>query len=166
MDYSDLIATFAFVISISSFVLVMWDRRPRLKVGINVEHHYSYDEEIGMEVPEDRRLWINIANHSQKRIWVRNVSVQWTRYLWLSRGWKNLDLPDLQRWEHDSSEPTYRFWIEPWADVVLSSDPDELEYELTIGRPPGRIRYSIIAKDGLGKTYRSNKVKLNIKRKA
>ena len=80
-----------------------------------------------------------------------------------------IDLDDIQRYEGDKSEPTTRFWIEPWGNVVLSADGVGVEQELykyffkkymfnqLLRRS---LTYRIVVCNAQQKNYYSKKIKL------
>ena len=51
----------AFLLSIANFVIILWDRRSHLTVGIESVQVYGYDDELGY-MPQGYRIWIDIVN--------------------------------------------------------------------------------------------------------
>jgi hypothetical protein len=164
--YPHVISTLALILGIVDLILIVWDRMPRLTVTAEAKYDTEWDEQIRMEVPLARLLWIDIVNHSSRRIWVSSVSAEWSRRRFLPSRRYAVDCPDLQRWEQNFSAPTSRFWIEPWGNVILTSDADELEDEIKDHKAPGTLWYRIAVRDGLGKWYRSEAHKLKVPKKS
>jgi hypothetical protein len=162
MEYSDLLSTIALCLSISSFVLVLWDRRPRLKVGIEKEFHVAYEETLETEVPLGNRLWIYLANHAQRKMFISHMILEWSHYRWLPISVKISELDDLQPGE-EGRDRVQRFWIEPWADAIFSVDIDEIEFSIKKICKRRRVWYSLVVYDGLGRKYRSKKIRFKVK---
>lgn len=157
---SDRISLLALGVAVVDLLIILWDRRPRIRVGAEIELHE--DDADDYPSPPVRRLWIDIANHSARRVFISGVSVEWSHYRWLPFGRRTEQLPDLQHWEGEAKVATRRFSIEPWADAVLSADPDDLEYSLTHPKQRGPIWYRILVSDGLGGRYRSRRFRLSV----
>ena len=154
---SDIIAFLALILAGVDLFLIVWDRRPRLRVTWEKLYHDEWDEELKQPILIAIRMWISIVNVSPRRIWVSSVSAEWRRHRWLPCRRFRVDLPDLQRWENDHEVPTSRFWIEPWGSAVLSTDAEELEFDIKDHKEPGTLWYCIVVCDALGKWYRSKK---------
>jgi len=165
ISYSDIISCLALFLAAVDLFLIIWDRRPRLRVSSEEEFYEQWNEDELVSVSS--RLWIDIANLSPRRIWVSSISAEWRRHRcwWLPSRWYKVLLPDLQRWENEEKAPTSHFWIEPWGSAVLSTDPDELKIDIANHKPAGTIWYCIAVRDALGKWYRGKKTRLEVRRK-
>lgn len=151
----------AILISASSLFIILWDRFPRahITIGKAVE---TEDTEYGI-AKIGERLWVTISNRSAKRIFITDIYVEWSKYIILPTKVHKVILKDLERWESDDKpEATRRFWVEPWGDVVLSADAEELEYgfKKQIISSRSKISYRVVVCDGLRKQYKSNRIKL------
>ena len=150
----------AVAISAITLALRFWDHRARLRVRIEDETIFSYDEEFG-EYPEGRALWIDVINPTSRRIKVASVWLRWSKWRWLPFGRRQRLFPELQRVKEEWIQET-RFWVEPWGDKVLGADADELEYWLRPRSTSGEVWVRVVVRDVLGKGFRSNQVKLNV----
>ena len=155
LTYADIVASIALLLAIVNLALILWDRRPRLRISAEQHFHDEWEEDLHEPVLVAKRLWIDITNVSPRRIWVSQVSAEWRRRRWLPSRRYKLQPSDLQRWENQTKEPVSRFWIEPWGSALLSADLEELEFEVRHAKPPGTLWYCIAARDALGRWYRS-----------
>jgi hypothetical protein len=152
----------ALFISIINLFLLLRDRFPRAYVAIETEV-VEEDTEYGPS-KIDERLWITISNQSAKRIFITGISAEWSKHKFFPYRYRKINLEDLQRWEsNDKLDPTTRFWIEPWGNVVLSADADDFKYKFykQLYSSGKKISYRVVVYDGLQKSYKSNRIILN-----
>jgi len=155
------IAYLALIISVINSYLVLRDRFPRAHVTIGKEID-AVDTEYGPSKIGER-IWITISNRSAKRIFVTDIYAEWAKYIFFPFRSHKINLEELQRWESsDKPDPTTRFWIDPWGDVVLSADAEEFEHEFKrqLRSSKYKIGYRVIVRDGLQKKYQSNRINL------
>lgn len=155
------VAYLALLISIFNLFLILRDRFPRAYVAIETEV-VTEDTEYGPN-KLDERLWITISNRSAKRIFITKIYAEWSKYSFYPFRNNTIELEDLQRQEStDKPDPTTRFWIEPWGNVVLSADADDFQYRFKkqLVSSKQKIGYRVIVQDGLQKKYKSNRIKL------
>ena len=158
---SVVIAGLAFLLSIANFVIILWDRRSHLTVGIENVQVYGYDDELGY-MPEGYRIWIDIVNRSSRRVMVSHFVLEWKRSRF-SRGWAQVsDLPDLQPGDKNAPDLT-RFWIEPWGDAVFSLDADELASTLKKWSDTKAILIRVAVSDALKRVFTSNRLTFHIR---
>jgi hypothetical protein len=172
MSITEIIALIALGISILDFILLAWDRWPHVKVGITTEDIIEEVPDAAGSVKTGKRLWIELSNHSTKRIWINSLNIEWSWYPGVPLRVHKIDLSDLQRFENNIAMPTTRFWIDVWGDTILSADADDIEWDLNhklysqskLFNYTRNINYRVVVGDGLGKSYRSNKIRLNMPR--
>jgi hypothetical protein len=164
------VAYLALFVSIISLTFNIVDRFARIKVSADIENVVDYAED-GMEYPAGRRIWITITNHSSRRVFINTISGVWSWYPLLQVASTKINFDDIQRYENEKNESIARFWIEPWGNVVLSADVEELEYNLQkvlhknfrINQWLSRkINYQVVVYDGQQKRFYSNRIKLKI----
>ena len=158
IELSVIIAAIALLLSFANFGYVLWDRRPRIRPGIEEEEVYGHDPDHG-DYPDGHRLWIDIVNHSSRRIKVSHFVLEWKKS-WIPQKWRVVsELPDLQKGETEV-QSTSRFWIEAWGSVVFSMDSSEFK-ALQLKRGHGEsIRVRVKVRDVLDRWFKSNTVKL------
>ncbi len=158
IELSVIIAAIALLLSFANFGYVLWDRRPRLRPGIEEEETYGYDPDHG-EYPEGHRLFIDIVNHSSRRIKVSHFMLEWKKS-WFPQRWRVVsEPPDLQKGETEARS-TSRFWIEPWGSVVFSIDSSELKTSLKRRGHEGSIRVRVRVRDVIDRWFKSNTIRL------
>jgi hypothetical protein len=165
---TDIAAIFGFLIAILDLILIIYDRRPHVKVHITAE---DIIEEVGPNQESARtgkHLWVHISNYSTKKIWISTLNVEWSWYPDLPLRIYKMDIQELQRYENNIPLPTTRFWVDVWGDVMLDSDAEVIERDLDHKIYEQRrwlnyyrkIHYQVVVYDGLGIAYRSNKIRL------
>jgi hypothetical protein len=148
-------------LDLSLNTLGRWFKSKRVKIGITKEDHIYIDEETGDSHPEDTTLLVTISNHSIMRMFITAIRVEWSWYLWLPICKKSIGTPKLNREEKEIIQPTNRFWIEAWGDTILSTNANELEYDLGFKYSGKRKKiYQVAVRDGKGKWHRSNKIRI------
>lgn len=160
-----IVAIIALFISIVDLFIILWDRRPHIKVNIDVEIFEDVTDDGPVMV--GKRLWINVVNRSTHRVFITRISTEWSQYFFLPFRPRTVELDDLQMWENNKSEPTARFWIDPWGDAALSADAESIEFHLNeqLEKLGSRKGWYKVVVHGSGKFYRSNRIVLNLSRK-
>lgn len=157
-ECKDTIAILALGISSLNLLLYYLDIKPTLKVGFYLEDAFPEDNEVH---PTTRTKYysIDIVNHSSRRIKVANISLEWTTSRWLVFRKKREIYQGFQKGK--SNDYLSSFWIEPWGDISLSVEEDNLTAWFW-----ERTHYSkhlwarIVVTDALGKHYKSRKLKI------
>ena len=152
MEFRDVIATLALVISVANLYLYFSDIRPTLKIGFYIDEVLIEDEELG-PVGSDKYYSIDIVNHSSRRIKVANILVEWKKSRWFSKQKWKATLPDFK--QKGFNDFISSFWIEPWGDQSYGVSEDDFTSWLSTKTRIKSLWARVVVKDALGKSYRS-----------
>ncbi len=74
MNDHPIVAIIALFVSIANFVIILGDRRPHIKVNIDIEIFEDDTDDGPVMIGE--RLWINVINRSTHRIFITRISTE------------------------------------------------------------------------------------------
>lgn len=158
INLSDIIAILALALGITNFFVLLWDRRPQIKVNSGYAKVAIVNE--GRKVREIERIFIDVVNLSSRKIRIHNIWIEWKPQRQFINRWKREECPPLEKLD---TEDQFFFRIESWDNVHFVIEWQKYVEWLRKKQIRKNIIYTrVVVRDVTGKWYFSKKLKMDI----
>ena len=158
ISIGDLVASLAFLLGILNFIILLIDRRPKVKINTLVDSIIHHDEEGGGS--EEELLWIDLVNRSSRKIRIANLWIEWKRGRFNQK--KREIAPNFQSSDSEAKEGQFLFWIEPWGSVSFVQHLENIQDWMLERNKSSEVWFRIAANDVLGHWHYSKYFRLKL----
>ncbi|MCC6298642.1 MAG: hypothetical protein IT314_05050 [Anaerolineales bacterium] len=157
-NLSDIIAFLALLLGLANFFILLWDRRPQIKVNSGYVHADIVHE--GRKVGETQQIFIDVVNLSSRKIRIHNMWVEWRPQGRIISRWKRENLPPLGTLD---TEDQFLFRLEAWDNAHFVVQWEKYVEWMKKRQIREKIIYTrVTVRDVTGKWYFSKKLKIDI----